>query len=336
MITPFITFVIFADSIDDPSLLISVNSIRQQTAMCWELEIRVLSFPDIDTLSFITHDNPRIKVLQLYDDKKKSEYNSTVISLLPKGVELFPNACMEIQKAFDTRDIGIVSVNIISTSKTEGNGTIGKSQFFISIIASRIHIFSDVASFVGEITVPLGIVRDEVFATATLERSKNNTALKDFEIKSDYLAHLESEILILQSQLQQVITKADFAGELSQNLITKGLEIDSARAQIAAIHRSRTWKIGLTILSPIRCFRRFSQIFSDLNNGFWNEPIPHTVVVSFEVHRPRRHHTCLPTSRFAFVLLIARTSNHFDFSQLPKCSLYPPSKLELSTSLAIL
>ena len=117
MITPFITFVIFADSIDDPSLLISVNSIRQQTAMCWELEIRVLSFPDIDTLSFITHDNPRIKVLQLYDDKKKSEYNSTVISLLPKGVELFPNACMEIQKAFDTRDIGIVSISIISTNQ---------------------------------------------------------------------------------------------------------------------------------------------------------------------------------------------------------------------------
>ena len=261
MITPFITFVIFADSIDDPSLLISVNSIRQQTAMNWVLEIRVLSLPDPDALLIFTHDNPRIKVLQLYEDKKKSEYNSTVISLLPKGVELFPNACVEIQKAFDTRDIGIVSVSIISTSKTEGNGTIGKSQFFTSIVASRIHIFSDVASLLEEIPVPLGIVRDEVFATATLERSKNNTALKDFEIKSDYLAHLESEILILQSQLQQVITKADFAGVLSQNLITKGLEIDSARAQIAAIHRSRTWKIGLTILSPIRRFRRFSQIF---------------------------------------------------------------------------
>ena len=265
MINPFITFVIFADSIDDPSLLISVNSIRQQTAMCWELEIRVLSFPDNDTLSFITHDNPRINVLQLYDAKKKSDYHSTVISFLPKGMELFPNACMEIKKVFDTRDIGIVAINIISTSATAGNGAIGKSQFFTSVIASRIHLFSDVASLVEEIAVPLGIVRDEVFATAMLERSKGTTALNDFEIKSDYLAHLESEILILQSQLQQLTTKADFAGQLSQNLIIAKLEIDLARAEIAAIRRSRTWKIGHLFLSPMRFLRRFSQIFSGRN-----------------------------------------------------------------------
>lgn len=265
MIAPFITFVIFADSIDDPDLLISVNSIRQQTAMYWVLEIRVLSFPDPDAFLIFTHDNPRINVVQHYDDRKVREYNSTVISLLPRGVELFPNACMEIKKVFDTRDIGIVAINIICTSQSDGNGTIAKSQFFSSFIASRLHVLSDVASLVEEIPVPLGIVRDKVFAEGVVERLRKTTLEQDFEIKSEYLAHLESEILILQSQLQQLIAKADFAGELSQNLITARLEIDLAREEIAAVRGSRTWKIGRAILSPIRVLKHFSQIFLQRN-----------------------------------------------------------------------
>jgi hypothetical protein len=45
----FITFIVTANFLDDQDLLLTVDSIRQQTDMCWILEVRVVVNTDFAT-----------------------------------------------------------------------------------------------------------------------------------------------------------------------------------------------------------------------------------------------------------------------------------------------
>ena len=96
----FITFIVSTNFLDDQDLLLTVDSIRQQTDMCWMLEVRVVDVPDLPTITAFTHDNPRISVSE-QSIKGNDDCQSTAIAVIPKGLELLPNACSEIKKAFD-------------------------------------------------------------------------------------------------------------------------------------------------------------------------------------------------------------------------------------------
>jgi len=255
MIDPFITFVIFADSLDDPDLLLTVNSIRQQTDMCWELEIRVFSVPDAPTISFFTHDNPRIIVTQRFENERKIGHNSTVISFLPKGLELFANACTEIRRAFEVQNTHIVFASTILMTEVEKNGSLAQACTFHGLVALRLAAPSNYLRFIEEISLPLGIIRKDAFMTVTMNRVSGSSSLQDREIKADHLAQLESEILVLQTQLQSLTQKSERFEAVSKDLNTTIKQLASAKSELSDIKRSRTWRVGRVILGPIRLFK---------------------------------------------------------------------------------
>ena len=252
MIDPFITFVIFADSLDDQDLLLTVNSIRQQTDMCWELDIRVFSVPDAPTISIFTHDNPRIIVTQRNENEGVIGHGSTVISFLPKGLELFANAATELRKAFEEKNVHVVAANTIFMTHLDNNGALEQSCIFPCLVATRLTALSDNPPLIEEISLPLGIIREDAFMTMTMDRLRGSSSLQDNEIKADYLAQLESEILVLKTQLQKCTQESNFPGSRSHNLITTKQELEAVRTELAAICRSRTWKIGTAIIRPSR------------------------------------------------------------------------------------
>jgi hypothetical protein len=261
MIDPFITFVIFTDSLDDRDLLLTVNSIRQQTDMSWELEIRVFSVPDTRTISTFTHDNPRIIVTQRNDNERASEYRSTVISFLPKGIELFASATTKLRAAFEEQNVHVVAANTIFMTQLETNNSLDQACIFPYIAASRLTVLSDHPRLIEEISLPLGILRRDVFTAVPTDRPSNSSSLQDHEIKVDYLAQLESEILVLKTQLQKLLPEANFPDSRSQNLITSQQELKTVRAELAALRRSRTWKVGRIVLSPVWSFKKITRRF---------------------------------------------------------------------------
>jgi hypothetical protein len=262
MIDPFITFVIFADSLDDRDLLLTVNSIRQQTDMCWELDIRVFSVPDAPTISVFTHDNPRIIVTQRNDNERASGYRSTVVSFLPKGVELFASATTKLRAAFEDQSVHVVAANTIFMTQLETNNSLDQACIFPYIAASRLTTLSDHPRLIEEIGLPLGILRRDVFMTVPTDRPRNSSSLQDHEIKVDYLAQLESEILVLKTQLLKFTQESNFPGSRSHNLITVKQEIEAVRAELASIRRSRTWKVGRLVLFPIWGLKKFIHRFT--------------------------------------------------------------------------
>lgn len=264
MIDPFITFVIFADSLDDRDLLLTVNSIRQQTDMCWELDIRVFSVPDAPTISVFTHDNPRIIVTQRNDNERASRYRSTVVSFLPKGIELFANATTKLRTAFEEQNVHVVAANTIFMTQLETNNSLDQACIFPYIAASRLTVLSDHPRLIEEISLPLGILRRDVFTAVTTDRPSNSSSLQDHEIKADYLAQLESEILVLQTQLQSLTQKSARFEAVSKDLNITIKQLASAKSELSEIKRSRTWQVGRVILFPVRSVKKINRRFTPM------------------------------------------------------------------------
>ena len=262
MFDPFITFVIFADSLDDSDLLLMVNSIRQQTDMCWELEIRVSSVPDAPTISIFTHDNPRIIVTQRFENERKIGHNSTVISFLPKGLELFANATTELRTAFEEQNVHVVAAKTIFMTQIETDGSLDSACIFPFLLATRLTTLSHNPQLIEEISLPLGIIRKDAFMTVTTDRVSDSSSLQDHEIKAVYLAELESEILVLQTQLQILIQKSEGFEVISEDLNKTKQQLALAKSELRDIKRSRTWRVGRLISFPIRSIKNVNRRFA--------------------------------------------------------------------------
>jgi hypothetical protein len=229
--------------------------------MCWELDIRVFSLPDAPTISIFTHDNPRIIITQRNENERAIGHNSTVVSFLPKGLELFANATAELRTAFEEQNVHVVAASTIFMTQRDNNGALEQSCVFPCLVATRLTALSDNHQLIEEISLPLGIIRKDAFMTVPTDRPSNSSSLQDHEIKADYLAQLESDILVLKTQLQKFTQESNFPGSRSHNLITVKQEIEAVRAELATIRRSRTWKVGHIILSPARSFKKINRRF---------------------------------------------------------------------------
>lgn len=262
MIDPFIAFVIFADSLDDQDLLLTVDSIRQQTDMCWDLEISVYSLPDAHAISIFTHDNPRIIVTQQDGNKRSYKKNTTVVSILPKGLELFQNACTEIRKAFEEQNVHVVAAKTIFMTQIETDGSLDSACIFPFLLATRLTTLSHNPQLIEEISLPLGIIRKDAFMTVTTDRVSDSSSLQDHEIKAVYLAELESEILVLQTQLQILIQKSEGFEVISEDLNKTKQQLALAKSELRDIKRSRTWRVGRLISFPIRSIKNVNRRFA--------------------------------------------------------------------------
>ena len=254
MIDSFITFVIHAESLGDPLLSLTVNSIRQQTDMCWSLEVRVVVLPDVLDIESFTHDNPRISICQRFAGGKH-RLNSAAIAFIPKGLELLPDACSELKRAFVNQSVDIVSAKAIHVLAEEPK-LLGTTRIIPCIIVTRIRSSSEFSPLNYEIDIPIGVIRNDNFAAIPVERSKSPISLVDNQIRVEHLAHLEGEILVLQTQLQSLMQKSIEFDVLTINLNRTNHLLVSAESEIRDMRKSRTWRIGRAILGPVRLLKK--------------------------------------------------------------------------------
>ena len=98
---------------------------------------------------------------------------------------------------------------------------------------------------------PIGIMRGDISSQLSNSRGVHFSKNRDSEIKATHLAHLESQILILELQLQHQKQITQSVSDLSQNLISARQQVIAIEAELMAIRKSRTWKVGRLVMFPI-------------------------------------------------------------------------------------
>ena len=248
MIDSLITFVVSANSLDDQDLLLTVDSIRQQTDMSWLLEVQVVEVPDLPSITAFTHDNPRISISEQCVNGN-DDFHSTAIAVIPKGLELLPNACTEIRKAFEDRLLDIVVALAIFAPQVRVHDPQVSPPVIQNFITTRVPLSSKFPLLIGETQIPIAINRGGVASPLTTERDSQQLRARDSEIRAKHLSELESQILVLGSQLDVQTQRANAAKQ----------RITSFEAELVALHNSRTWKVGRLMLFPVRSFKKIRQ-----------------------------------------------------------------------------
>ena len=248
MIDSLITFVVSANSLDDQDLLLTVDSIRQQTDMSWLLEVQVVEVPDLPSITAFTHANPRISISEQCVNGN-DDFHSTAIAVIPKGLELLPNACTEIRKAFEDRLLDIVVALAIFAPQVRVQDPQVSPQVIQNFITTRVPLSSKFPLLIGETQIPIAINRGGVASPLTTERDSQQLRARDSEIRAKHLSELESQILVLGSQLDVQTQRANAAKQ----------RITSFEAELVALHNSRTWKVGRLMLFPVRSFKKIRQ-----------------------------------------------------------------------------
>ena len=256
MIDSLITFVVSANSLDDQDLLLTVDSIRQQTDMSWLLEVQVVEVPDLPSITAFTHDNPRISISEQCVNGN-DDFHSTAIAVIPKGLELLPNACSEIRKAFEDRLLDIVVALAIFAPQVRVQDPQVSPQVIQNFITTRVPLSSKFPLLIGETQIPIAINRGGVASPLTTERDSQQLRARDSEIRAKHLSELESQILVLGSQLDVQTQRANAAKQ----------RITSFEAELVALHNSRTWKVGRLMLFPVRSFKKIRQRLTRVKHG---------------------------------------------------------------------
>ena len=262
----FITFVVCANFLDDQDLLLTVDSIRQQTDMCWTLEVRVVEVPDLLTLAAFTHDNPRISVIE-QSVSGNDDFHSTAMAVIPKGLELLPNACSEIKKAFEDQTLDIVVALAVFAPRVRVQDPQVAPQVFQNFISTRVPLSSKYPLSIGETQNPISINRGNVALPQPNERDTQSLEARDHEIRAKHLSELESQILVLESRIDIQAQHVSTIIALSQNLKAAKQRIKSFEVELVALHNSRTWKVGRLMLFPIRSFKKLRQRLTRVKYG---------------------------------------------------------------------
>ena len=131
-----------------------------------------------------------------------------------------------------------------------------------AMIAKQQKTFNNTTKLIEEISLPLGIIRKDAFMTVTTDRVSDSSYLQDHEIKAVYLAELESEILVLQTQLQILIQKSEGFEVISEDLNKTKQQLALAKSELRDIKRSRTWRVGRLISFPIRSIKNVNRRFA--------------------------------------------------------------------------
>jgi len=257
----FITFIILADSLDDPALLRSVASLRHQDEFLWSLEVRTPEIPDEALKLQFTHDNPRISVICNEGNEHQTAGSSDVFAILPRGVELFPSACSELKKAFSENNVDIVLANIISLANVNRDSipNLSQPQTFITTIHRK--DFSNDLILIREISLPLGKFNVDALAPMPLWNTKTPDHMRDKTIRTQYIFDLEEENLILTEQMRFLASRPDALKSAEANLRIARARLSDAEAELQSIRNSRTWRVGRLVLMPVRAMLRIPRYF---------------------------------------------------------------------------
>jgi hypothetical protein len=253
-----ITFIVFTDSLDDQGLLRTVASLRTQEDFSWNIEIRSKDVPNAVNQKLFTHDNPRISIVPNLSSQPLATTNSEVFAVLPRGIELFSNACGEIKKAFDQNGVDIVLANII-TIAGERRDIAPQVTHLLPFVTSvrQQKIFSETAT-IREILLPLGKMDINALSAVPSRNVKISFKNRDEMIRSEYISKLETENLILAEQVQSMTARSDELVATQSNLFIMQNRLFAAETELTQIKESRTWRVGRIVLTPIRAFKRLA------------------------------------------------------------------------------
>jgi hypothetical protein len=257
----FITFIILADSLEDPALLRTVTSLRQQDEFSWSLEVRLPDITDETLKIQFTHDNPRISVICNEGDRHRTAGSSEVLALLPRGIELFSSACGDLKREFTQNEVDIVLANIILFTKprTDSNPKQSQDQFFITAI--RRQDFLNDSILIREISPPVGKLNEDALTPVRSRNTKTPDHIRDKTIRAQYIFDLEEENLILTAQLRYLAPRAETMKLAEDNLFVLRNRLANAMGELQSIRNSRTWRVGRLVLFPFRAFKCLTRTF---------------------------------------------------------------------------
>jgi hypothetical protein len=256
-----IAFIVFTDSLDNQGLLRTVASLRAQEDFSWNVEIRSNEVPNEVDHKLFTHDNPRISIVPNHSNQPLAVVNSKVFAVLPRGIELFPNACGELKKAFGQDDVDIVLANIIAIAD-EHRDTAPQVLHSLPFVTSvRQQKISMETVSIREILLPLGKLDLAALLVTPSRNVKVSFKNRDEIIRSDYISELETENFILSEQVRSLTSKSDEFIATQSNLFIVQNRLSAAETQFKQIRESRTWRVGRVVLMPIRAFRHLVKLF---------------------------------------------------------------------------
>ena len=250
MLNSFITFIVYSNSLDDRDLLLTVDSIRQQNEFNWVLEVRVPILPNISAIEDFTHDNPRVKVVDVQSNSILAITPSIVFAVIPKGIRLFTNACFEIARAFEFSNADVAVVNTIYSSYEANAINKELDRIYPLVLVIRFHDYLNGPQLLIDIPMPLSMIDGHTFTQQSHSHSTMPNTEKSQQTRLDYINDLELEVRVLRTQLQVFIDKPDELKIMEHRLAVTETELAQLKEQINTIKTSRTWKIGRAIIRP--------------------------------------------------------------------------------------
>ena len=213
MKSSFITFILFSSDLDDPALLRSITSIREQDTLCWSIELRVPVLPVISRSLNFTHDNPRISIISEGIRQCGEAFSSDVYTILPIGLELLPSACSSLKIEFESIATQVVILNNIN--HLENHSPIHTSSLSSIISVVRCDRLVRDSQWLREISIPLVIVNasDSASTNYELETSASDVdfpasdLIENIRMKARHIDQLNKDKLILKHQLQSLLAR---------------------------------------------------------------------------------------------------------------------------------
>jgi hypothetical protein len=254
-----ITFIVFTDSLDNQGLLRTVTSLRAQEDFSWSIEIRSSEVPNEVDQKLFTHDNPRISIVLNHTSQPLATKNSKVFAVLPRGTELFPNACGELKKAFDQDGVDIVVANIIAIADEHRDTAPQVSHSLPFVTSVRQQKISMETVSIREILLPLGKLDLAALSVTPSRNVKVSSENRDEMIRSKYISELETENFFLAEQVRSLTSKSDEFIATQSNLFIVQNRLSAAETQLKQIRESRTWRVGRIVLMPIRVLKRLAK-----------------------------------------------------------------------------
>ena len=209
----FITFIIFADSLEDPALAHTVSSIRSQNDLIWNLEVRISALPEGSTIRQFTHGNPRVAVVCGGIVHGGEKFFSEVFAILPRGVSLLPNTCFELHKAFLSEDVRVITLRHLSYPEADDDLSLRPTPVLPVVSVVRHREVASTSQWMHEISLPLVIIQGGLRRDSQVERVALSSGIgepdlmENIRVKAEHITLLESELVISSAQLAALASR---------------------------------------------------------------------------------------------------------------------------------
>jgi hypothetical protein len=141
------------------------------------------------------------------------KFFSEVFAILPKGVSLLPNTCFELQKAFLSEDVRVISLRHLSLPNADEDLSLRYIPVLPVVSVIRHREVAATSQWLHEISLPLVIAQDGLRHHSQVEKTDSTSdvgeldLIENIRIKAEHITLLESELLISGAQLAALASR---------------------------------------------------------------------------------------------------------------------------------